>query len=647
MQSTRLRGDVIGTGVGQRRPLYLDTTRARTGAAAIANGLVPADDLDGLEALLVDLHHDRGFAKPRKGSGAAYSKRHTRAAVWDRRQELYSALGEFERRANADLAAALQQDLRASLERYGALKAAEGALDFVDLLLRARDLLRDNAEVRRTFRERLSHLFVDEFQDTDPLQAEIVVLLAGSPDADRVSPVDWREVQPRPGSLFIVGDPKQSIYRFRRADIGTYRTCATGSGSATRSRRLLTTSFRATPAIQRFVNAAFAPLMTDDAVTQQPPYVRLTPSRDDHISQPAVVALPVPRPYGARNVTKGAIEKSLPDAVGAFLKWLFDQSGWTVTERSLATGKPELVAIRPRHVCLLFRRFTSFNQDVTRPYVQALEARDIAHLLVGGKSFHDREEVETIRAALTSVEWPDDELSVFATLRGALFAIGDDTLLEYRHHFRRFHPYQVPQNLTAHLQPVGDALTLVRELHQRRNTRPVADTLNDLLIATRAHVAFALRPGGEQALANVLHVADLARRYEADGGLSFRGFVTALGEAADRAEAPEAPILEDGSDGVRMMTVHKAKGLEFPVVVLVDPRASCRATPPIVISTRRAISAQCGWPGGRRPICSTTSRSRSSAIVTKAIGWRTSPRRARATCWSCPSSAMRRSPMGG
>ena len=551
--------------------LYLDTTRARTGARAIADGLVPADDLDGLEALLVDLHHDRGFSRPRKGSGAGYSKRHTRAAIWDRRQELYNALGEFERRANADLAAHLQQDLQASLDRYEALKAAEGALDFLDLLLQARALLQHDAGVRRTFRQRVSHLFVDEFQDTDPLQAEIVVLLSGAPDADVQGIVDWRDVQPRPGSLFIVGDPKQSIYRFRRADIGTSREVCDWLRARGAEHARLTTSFRATPGIQRLVNAAFAPLMTDDAVTQQPPYVPLTPSREDHAGQPAVVALPVPSPYGTRNITKGAIEKSLPDAVGAWLHWLFHQSGWTVTERVSADSQPTRVAVRPRHVCLVFRRFTSFNDDVTRPYVQALEARDIPHLLVGGKSFHDREEVETVRVALAAVEWPDDELSVFATLRGALFAIGDDVLLEYRHHFHRFHPYQVPDRVTSHLAPVGEALALIRDLHQRRNTRPVADTLNDLLVATRAHVGFALRPGGEQVLANVLHVADLGRRYEADGGLSFRGFVTALGEAASRADAPEAPILEDGSDGVRLMTVHKAKGLEFPVVVLVDP----------------------------------------------------------------------------
>jgi ATP-dependent exoDNAse (exonuclease V) beta subunit len=124
--------------------------------------------------------------------------------------------------------------------------------------------------------------------------------------------------------------------------------------------------------------------------------------------------------------------------------------------------------------------------------------------------------------------------------------------------------------LSAHLQPIADALRLLQTLHRRRNYRPVAETVQDLLDATRAHVGIVLRSAGEQALANVLHVAQLARDYEANGGLSFRGFVDELTVAADTTQASEAPILEEGSDGVRMMTVHKAKGLEFPIVILAD-----------------------------------------------------------------------------
>ena len=99
---------------------------------------------------------------------------------------------------------------------------------------------------------------------------------------------------------------------------------------------------------------------------------------------------------------------------------------------------------------------------------------------------------------------------------------------------------------------------------------PVSETLHELLGATRAHVGFALRTGGEQALANAFHVAELARQFEAGGGISFRGFVEELRVAAENAVAAEAPILEEDSDGVRMMTVHKAKGLEFPIVILAD-----------------------------------------------------------------------------
>ena len=226
-------------------------------------------------------------------------------------------------------------------------------------------------------------------------------------------------------------------------------------------------------------------------------------------------------------------------------------------------------------MCILFRRFLQYGEDVTRPYVEALEARGVPHLLVGGKSFHDREEVETMRAALAAVEWPDDDVSVFATLRGALFAIDDESLFLYRHRHKSLHPFRAADD--PEFSAIVDALTLLRRLHGRRNYRPVADTITELLTATRAHVGFVLRNAGEQALANVLHVAELARQYEAGGGISFRGFVETLNDQADGGQAAEAPILEEGTDGVRLMTTHKAKGLEFPVVILADMTAKLKS----------------------------------------------------------------------
>jgi ATP-dependent exoDNAse (exonuclease V) beta subunit len=236
------------------------------------------------------------------------------------------------------------------------------------------------------------------------------------------------------------------------------------------------------------------------------------------------------------------------------------------------------VPIQARHICLLFRRFTSFQEDMTRPYVEALEARGIAHLLVGGRSFHNRAEIETLRAALAAIEWPEDELSVFATLRGSLFAVGDEELLEYRQKIGRLHPFRIPNEFPESLAPIVAALSRLQELHRARNRVPVATTIASLLETTRAHVGFALEHGGEQVLANIAHVIDLARRYEAEGGISFRGFIDELRKQAENGETGEAPILEEGSDGVRLMTVHKAKGLEFPVVILADMTAKLRAS---------------------------------------------------------------------
>ncbi len=540
-------------------------------------------DLDGWEARLVDLLRDRGLSRTRKGSGYKFGKDITRTEVLAQRDALVAGLQQFRQDADADLAACLQQEFAGATARYQALKTAAGALDFTDLLARARDLIKTNETVRGHLQRKFKRIFIDEFQDTDPIQAELLLLLASGD----VHVHDWQETRPVPGKLFIVGDPKQAIYRFRGTDAETYwrvsRLIERRGGRVLQ----LTTSFRSVPEIQRFVNAAFKLEMVADERSLQAEYVPLSRSRPGDASQPSVVALPVPRPYSNRGPLKAspkAIETSLPDAIGGFIAWLTDErNGWTVAER-LMDGSETRVPIQPRHVAVLFRRFNSFGEDVTRPYINAIEARGIPHLLVGGKAFHGREEVETIRAALAAIEWPDDELSVFATLKGSLFAIDDEQLLEFRHRFGTFHPFRIPRELggnsgeelalsgepTLHLMPIAEALRLLQHLHRGRNHRPVADTIGRLLTETRAHVGFILRAAGEQALANVLHVAELARQYEASGGISFRGFIDELRQAAASIEAAEAPILEEGSDGVRLMTVHKAKGLEFPVVILAD-----------------------------------------------------------------------------
>ena len=563
---------------------YEDTRRARRLADDIelVEKIRAPDgkrDYDGLEGDFTTLatgwnQEVKNFRKPRSGYGVNYKAGLRRSDVQAAHAELLGAIELFARRADADLAALLHEELRGSIACYHDLKVQAGRLDFLDLLVSARNLIRDCARVRAEFQRRLKCIFIDEFQDTDPLQVEILMLLA----SDDPAIANWREVTPAPGKLFIVGDPKQAIYRFRRADLGIYQKVKDQLAARGADCLELTTSFRAVPSIQQAVNKAFKPLMNGDRDTLQAAYVPLSPHRAGHADQPTVVALPVPSPYGSRGgVTATAVEKSLPDAVAAFVYWLIHESGWKVTE---SQRPEEFVPVAARHVCLLFRRLESWGEDVAREYVMALEARDIPHLLVGGKSFHEREEVQTMRAALAAIEWPDDELSVFATLKGSLFAVGDEALIEYRHLYRHLHPFRIPkEGVPESLVPVVQALGILQELHRSRNYRPLAETIARLLEATRAHAGFVLRPSGGQALANVLHIAELARTYEEGGGISFRGFVEQLSHAAEEGQAPEAPILEEGSDGVRIMTVHKAKGLEFPVVILADITAKLARSP--------------------------------------------------------------------
>ncbi|HEY6291601.1 MAG TPA: UvrD-helicase domain-containing protein, partial [Terriglobia bacterium] len=247
-------------------------------------------DYDGLEAEFVSFvsyvdEEGRKFRKPRSGFGAEYAEGLRREQVLAAHLEFLAAVERFAKLADADLAALLHHELNDSIERYNRLKARAGRLDFLDLLLRARDLIRDCRPVREEFQRRFKRIFIDEFQDTDPLQVEILLLLAGSdPEVS-----NWRDVKPERGKLFIVGDPKQAIYRFRRADLGIYQRVKELLAGRGATHVNLTTSFRSVPSIQNAINAAFEALMTGDRTTLQAGYVPLSPSREEDGGQPTVV----------------------------------------------------------------------------------------------------------------------------------------------------------------------------------------------------------------------------------------------------------------------------------------------------------------------------------------------------------------------
>ena len=307
--------------------------------------------------------------------------------------------------------------------------------------------------------------------------------------------------------------------------------------------------------------------------------------------------------------------------------------------------------VQPEHVCILFRRFTNFGTDLTQEYVRALEARGIAHLLVGSKSFHRREEVGTLRTALRAIEWPDDELSVFAVLRGSLCAVPDDTLLSFKQRARA-----VPSDAGAAGGSGPGVRADSRRVRRccascigRRNYRPIADTIHELLEATRAHAGFAFRKGGERVLANVYRLTDLARSFEVAARRDLVSRVRRISGRRVRRQRHERGAgagagrrrraVDDGTQG-------EGAGVPGGDPGRPDGEADGAAGRRPALRSRSGGCARSGCSGARRGNCWTRRRTRRRRTRKRRCGWRMWRRRGRGICWWWRRWA-RRSAQGG
>lgn len=433
---------------------------------------------------------------------------------------------------------------------YERVKARHRAVDQVDLLLRLRDLLRGDLAVRAEYQALFDHVLVDEFQDTDPLQAEIVLYLC----EHGATATAWSDVVLAPGKLTIVGDPKQSIYRFRRAEIAVYAAVRQIVEQGAPVVAKLTANFRCEPRLVEWLNARFddvlgparpgAPAFEPDAGTVA--NERLLAGRDG-VAPRCVQLLPL----ASEDRRKDAYRATEARALAAYLRWLVEGKQRTVVDPATGEVRPArygdvaVLALSTPSLPLLFPELDRLRV----PYAArggSLFLGDALHrqFLLGLRALADR----------------DDGVAQAALLRPPFFALDHDDLARER---------AAPEGSThAGVLRARAARAFVVDLRRRRLERAPGATARDLLERTAFARATALGANGAQRL-DALRELCLALDAVAAGGLDFDA-ATARLRAWATDPVPLDPPRPVGSEAVQLLTVHQAKGLEFPIVVLWD-----------------------------------------------------------------------------
>jgi ATP-dependent helicase/nuclease subunit A len=448
--------------------------------------------------------------------------------------------------------------LRPAVDFYAARRRDEGRLNFQDQLMIAAELLRENPEVRSYFRKRFHPILVDEFQDTDPIQAEILFFLTGERnDAVR----DWTGLSPAPGSLFLVGDPKQSIYRFRRADIDIYNLVKrriVESGGRTLE---LSTNFRSLRSIADWVNPVFDPeqegLFPQNASVYQAGFMALDTMRGRGL-QPLSGVFKATVPVVPRH-SKEPIADHDSRRLAEFIAWAL------AGNLGLDDGDGGSRPAEPGDFLVLFRYKDRMNR-----YARRLEEKGIPFEIAGSDAFADNGEIGEVMNLLRALDDPDDPVATVAVLRGLFFGLSDQDLLEHRAVGGGF-CYVDPVCGERGLERVRRAFGVLQAWREITAKVPPSAALETILQRSGLlnHLVTA-EMGGSRA-GNVLKLVEVLRGRESEDMTSFAAAVEFMGEWAGAQPVEEMNLTPGRSNAVRLMNLHKAKGLEAPVVWLANP----------------------------------------------------------------------------
>jgi exodeoxyribonuclease-5 len=480
--------------------------------------------------------------------------------------ESWSALLEATAtRVLADLVRLLQP----VMDRFRDYKRSAALLDFNDLIFAARALLREHEPVRAALAARFTHVLVDEFQDTDPLQTEIFWRLCGDP-APGADLSDWTQFQIRPGALFLVGDPKQAIYRFRGADVAAYLKARDALLDDTSDAVLsISTNFRSCEPILGYVNDCFCRMLSTE--NGQPGFTALHPHRSEHSEKPRVVALDI---EAAGEDGKASTERQREreaEAIGELCARLIGRE--PVKDRKSGSER----ACLPGDIALL----APTGAELWR-YEEALERRGIAVSTQAGKGLFWRQEIQDLIALTRTLADRRDTLALGALLRGPLVGLTEEELLDIIWALPKNETDSLPR-LDLSVSPESISHPVAREVIERLRAlrRQIhATTPYDLL--SQAIDSLRVRPmlthrhhaQAERALANVDLYLNLSRPYAVRG---LRAFAEAMTAAwADESRAVEGrPDAQE--EAVALYTMHAAKGLEWPIVIPVNTMTPIRA----------------------------------------------------------------------